>query len=420
MGISTSDGNYHEDPLDFYSAPITDNSEASKSMTHSVPEKGPAQKPLLPAAADALKGFNDTLGDLMTGRVDPASEEGIRKITPITASTMGLGMFGAQTGSLGIFGGMQGMARKAEEYGPRLKKYIDMVAGSSKEYPSNFELHNATGLWEGLEGSPRFHIDASNSKLKLQSDNQLPTVLRETVEKTLGKATDPDKVSLNKETPLHEVLDFPALYEHYPELKNMPVSNSTAYGYHGMYDPAKRSIEMAKATPEDFHSTLIHEVQHAVQHIENHAFGGNPDMFAPKNMDTIKSLMYDKRTALEKEIGERLNLDRNDAYALTLENMDKPPVRFATDQRKKNWAELQKHPDLVEHIKELRQHGEDLGAIQEGMLKMYQKLGGEVESRNAQTWLRDSKSVNHGDIKPFETEDVPREEQILRTTNPEK
>lgn len=406
MGISTSDGNYHEDPLDFYSGPITPNSEASKSMTHSEPIKGPAQKPLLPAAADALKGFNDTLGDLMTGRVDPASEEGIRKITPITASTMGMGMLGAEEGALGIFGGIQGMSRKPEQYIEPLRKYTDMVLGAG-EKPSNFELHNATGLWEGLEGAPRFHIDASKSKL----------LLEDTVD--LSSSENGLKMNLNKEVPLHELLDFPELYKHYPELKNMPVGPTKGFGYHGSYNPDSRTIEMSRRTPEEFHSTLIHEIQHAVQHIENHAFGGNPDMFAPKNMGTIHKLLNDRQNELKEEIVNRVGFKGNpwDIYYRSKDIEKSLNSRFTDPEVKEGLKKLQQHPDLIEALQEIHGHAETLDTMRDMMFNMYQKLGGEVESRNAQAWAvgKDPRS----NIKPFETEEYPREEQILSLPNPE-
>lgn len=71
MGISTSDGNYHEDPLDFYSAassearPITDNSEPVKEV---IPPKQVSglTKDQLSVAKDALEPFGQ-LGKLITG-----------------------------------------------------------------------------------------------------------------------------------------------------------------------------------------------------------------------------------------------------------------------------------------------------------------------------------------------------------------
>lgn len=65
MGISTSDGNYHEDPLDFYSTPITPSSEPVKEV---IPPKQVSglTKDQLSVAKDVLEPFGQ-LGKLITG-----------------------------------------------------------------------------------------------------------------------------------------------------------------------------------------------------------------------------------------------------------------------------------------------------------------------------------------------------------------
>ena len=81
--------------------------------------------------------------------------------------------------------------------------------------------------------------------------------------------------------PLDQVLDHPQLFEAYPELRIYSVTRDPELFdpkelSQGWFDPNTRIINITpySRNPE---STLIHEVQHAVQDIEGFAPGGNPE-----------------------------------------------------------------------------------------------------------------------------------------------
>lgn len=79
---------------------------------------------------------------------------------------------------------------------------------------------------------------------------------------------------------LGDVLDYPELYEAYPELREVKMEYRTG----GSYSRFEREKGLAGATialgtnktPEKLRGTLLHEVQHLIQLHEDFAFGGTP------------------------------------------------------------------------------------------------------------------------------------------------
>ena len=80
----------------------------------------------------------------------------------------------------------------------------------------------------------------------------------------------------NTALPLDAWLDYPELFAAYPALRSMPVILQHLSGYLGMYSPAERAIYIHRNLddPQQLRSILLHEVQHAIQHIEGFAWGG--------------------------------------------------------------------------------------------------------------------------------------------------
>ena len=80
----------------------------------------------------------------------------------------------------------------------------------------------------------------------------------------------------NTALPLDAWLDYPELFAAYPALRSMPVILQHLSGYLGMYSPAERAIYIHRNLddPQQLRSILLHEIQHAIQHIEGFAWGG--------------------------------------------------------------------------------------------------------------------------------------------------
>lgn len=83
----------------------------------------------------------------------------------------------------------------------------------------------------------------------------------------------------NTALPLDAWLDYPELFAAYPALRSMPVILQHLSGYLGMYSPAERAIYIHRNldAPQQLRAILLHEVQHAIQHIEGFAWGGTKE-----------------------------------------------------------------------------------------------------------------------------------------------
>ena len=129
-------------------------------------------------------------------------------------------------------------------------------SGASKD-----EIFKATGWVKGKDGKWRFEIADDLSKINLK-------LLREKGSVTLG-----------------EIYDNPALYAAYPELKDMKVTTRFPGFLHsifevGHYNPTTKTISIEASWDSPIfgkmpYHALIHEIQHAIQHIEGFAWGGS-------------------------------------------------------------------------------------------------------------------------------------------------
>lgn len=80
---------------------------------------------------------------------------------------------------------------------------------------------------------------------------------------------------------LADVLDYPELYEAYPELSSVTVRYATMDNAHGraLYGDGEHEILINRNLEgewQSIHSILLHEIQHHIQNIEGFAKGGNP------------------------------------------------------------------------------------------------------------------------------------------------
>ena len=119
------------------------------------------------------------------------------------------------------------------------------------------EVFLETGAFLAPDGKRQFEIDTSNAKV---NENALMTMY------TYMGGMQPIE--------LPQVLDFPELYENYPQLKDVKVTLAPTPGEKGSYSFSKKLISLNpnEITPDqvELTSTVLHEVQHAVQDIEDY------------------------------------------------------------------------------------------------------------------------------------------------------
>ena len=117
------------------------------------------------------------------------------------------------------------------------------------------EIYRETGWFRGADGQWRFEID--DSTMRYTPDRMAQRMAR-------GEAY------------LDDIIDHPALFEAYPQLREVAVAFvPMRKGSKGVFRRAENKIYLAdslKNSPED---TLIHEIQHAIQALEGFAKGSS-------------------------------------------------------------------------------------------------------------------------------------------------
>lgn len=143
-----------------------------------------------------------------------------------------------------------------------------------------------------------------------------------------------------------------ALAEAYPELGGIShdISTTSRKSNEGSFSPPINYLNVAARSPTDARGVLAHELQHPIQGIEGFAPGGSPE---------------EMQSFVEQAMREHGLTPGND------------------------------HP------------------TREVMFQAYRNLAGEVEARNVQRRLHMTPEMRR-EIPPWTTEDVPRDQQIVR------
>ena len=194
---------------------------------------------------------------------------------------------------------------------------------------SELEIFKETGWYRGVDGKWRFEIDDSEAKVYRRGDAEISkdsdyaewnemsddilwglideedTEAMERYEKLSEKAKLLEESRKNKR--VSDYLDHPALFDAYPFIKNIRVNQTDMEGSQlgslSMYD----GINITKRYFEEYQElnlkkTLLHEIQHVIQHYERFAGGANTDLW--KNIKITKN---------QKEFNEAIKR-KNEAF----------------------------------------------------------------------------------------------------------
>lgn len=254
-------------------------------------------------------------------------------------------------------------------------------------------VRQETGWFTGKDGKWRFEIDDSQVQLKTPyADGEI------------GYAIDPDFEG--RTVALSELIDAPQLFAAYPDLAGLQVNTQTAGS--SFYSPEKDIISLnGSRTGDSAKSSLLHEIQHAIQARENFAKGSNPGKF---------------KEMTEAELSEK--------PLITLLKNASQSSREAYHQFRNAEIKLQNYPDNQEIRKaydRAEQHllnqadGEQIltayWSIDGGQAlvspeEQYMRSAGEVEARNVQTRMGMTAEERQM-TSPLSTEDRPYHQQTV-------
>lgn len=217
-----------------------------------------------------------------TGAVAPA---GIAAVSSAKAGETVLGIFGSTMG----MGSKKRFAKFTEEV-----ENADDLKFNTPEEREEYLFQKSKGVFVDEAGDPRFEIATKDVDL-------LPYFKRrnliEGTSDSYEVATDP---TMKTETVLADVLKFDELFKEYPALKSYrvePLSEEDIRdGTRGIFSPSTTTLFVAPQKRKEFLSTLLHEVQHAVDDLEGLQSGSNPEMFATNIMKEA-DFKYEQLTA---------------------------------------------------------------------------------------------------------------------------
>jgi hypothetical protein len=290
---------------------------------------------------------------------------------PIDYSTRysigGIGAFMADMGNLD-------KAREMEE------------AGETKD-----EIFEQTGWYRGADKKWRFEIDDSDAQIK---DDFIENYVK------------------NEKYRLNDVLDFDELFKKYPALRNVNVQvidyPGNAAGSYSSRDNtisldeinALKGYSFAKSIKDGLMDIMLHEVQHAIQHMEHFAAGSNPGMWTRRERGPVMYTRGDMVKYLDAE--KELQKIKEESPKGLVEGMKRSAWLTRTGEvlaARDLWKELkaeygdqfEKYWDADATVKFFEPSYEELTAME-----AYEMTAGEIEAREVEerhTWNKDMRKI---------------------------
>ena len=268
------------------------------------------------------------------------------------------------------------------------------------------QARRATGWFLGDDGYWRFEIDDSDAVFHDINTALSPGYLQDVRAGDWGMAR------------LGDILTHPALFAAYPDLKHVDVS--VQHGFQGgafqarhyqLQGPLiKTGVRIAGDRvylDKGQQDTILHEIQHALQHVEQFASGGSPEAMArvaqpPVQLDDISGLSDAARLAEKIEAGQA---EKDALHALT----DEIGVWRAGSAQ---WEWERRGRPSAEALRDELEQTHQLYDAQNDPYSMYERIAGEIEARNTVT-RRGLAATERREIGPELTRDIPRAQSIV-------
>lgn len=265
----------------------------------------------------------------------------------------------------------------AKKQGGQLLKRLDDFLEMGTKKPYDADSFQQTGWYNGLDGKPRFWLSDAESKINKDAVYNHPKFLsiKESIQQGHNAGADVADVLNFK---LEELLQHDELYELYPQLRNLQVkfhilatddgrlllrNPRTRKGDKGGLASSRGLVHYLQTNNlqgvDDLHSTVLHEVQHAVQMFEGFAKGGGSQL-TDEMIDSYENVV--RADAIVKAIDN--GADDIDSLGFELEQMgfDAKTVDAMLAREDTNYylaADEIERQDLARGVKDLRVMLED-------------------------------------------------------------
>ena len=199
-----------------------------------------------------------------------------------------------------------------------LEKAMELEKGGT----NSEKIRKQTGWFKGYDGKWRFEIDNSELKFKTDIEKNRAAAIElakmkvksaeleeKIVNNTATKAEENEYYNLDekmieyrKGVKLSDVINHPKLFEAYPQLKNVDVYYEISSVNRGVYSSNGNVIMLNPMhTIDEQKEAIIHEIQHAIQGIENFANGSNLEYWKNLGYSDEEAMAMYYNTAGERE-----------------------------------------------------------------------------------------------------------------------
>ena len=300
---------------------------------------------------------------------------------------------------LGIMAG-----RNAKDGGKRLDQFL---AARDRGLDDRDNYAETQGYIEPSDGAFRFEIDTSNARLKegLFEDG----ILAGQGERYQRLNISEFRKKEGRVPKLDEVFDFKELFEQYPELRSIDVETvpfmSSAGGTKAAFDPVNNIIYLGSAPSKEMISNILHEVQHAVQHIEGFTPGSSIARYLPEGFSKkLADIDMDISTSSEALLGSKSGFLKKKSFQERAdESVGKTVYKYNLGKRARDffagetdaygYVDFSKFatPDELKELRKIAEKQLESDKRTSDVLKagrMYRRQPGEVEARTVATKFR--------------------------------
>ena len=202
------------------------------------------------------------------------------------------------------------------------KSALEKAMELEKDGTDSEKIRKETGWFKGYDGKWRFEIDNSELKFKTDIEKNRAAAIElakmkvksaeleeKIVNNTATKAEENEYYNLDekmieyrKGVKLSDVINHPKLFEAYPQLKNVDVYYEISSVNRGVYSSNGNVIMLnPMQTIDEQKEAIIHEIQHAIQGIENFANGSNLEYWKNLGYSDEEAMAMYYNTAGERE-----------------------------------------------------------------------------------------------------------------------
>lgn len=319
------------------------------------------------------------------------------------------GVVGIGAGS--AFAPVEGPALRM--FGGSISRTADLPALRQAKAMESFQIHpqdiwEKTGWYKGPGEDWRYEIPDEAATLKWPAEGQVGS--------SMG-------VKLSQRFTLGDVLEHKELFDAYPSLKDTVIRSTSIADMmdrvRGMYDPETGHIALSPGDADMLKSTLLHEIQHKVQHMEDFPRGGSPGEFLPSDFDNMYKIARGRLQPYDEELNSAGLLSAEVRQAMKARDGETP---YGMSDRQRSILSNAEHTLGPENLNNFKKHYDAWRAMDRAKSEAFDKYlntAGEVEARIVQQ--RQKYTATEREQSPWTSAEWPRDPSqsiIKRYTQP--